>query len=213
LWKKINEELDKTICEIPINSVNLHSDLTTMSWKIYTKSGDQGETSLIGGSRVPKYNEKVEAYGTIDELKSYLGLIRDLSDDHNVKAWILNIQERLFVAESRVAVDSEEALSKMPNLIENDVLFLENTIDEMNEHLPELTNFILPGGHVLSSHAHVARTICRRAERCTLKAYPENNADNLVIKYLNRLSDFLFVLARKFANDLGKGDVIWKGNS
>ncbi len=191
----------------------MRSDLTTMSWKIYTKSGDQGETSLIGGSRVPKYNEKVEAYGTIDELKSYLGLIRDLSDDEEVMTWIFNIQERLFVAESRVAADSEEALAKMPELIENDVLFLENLIDKMNEHLPELTHFILPGGHVLSSHAHVARTICRRAERETLKAYPENNAEDLVIKYLNRLSDFLFVLARKFANELGNGDVIWKGNS
>lgn len=181
--------------------------------KIYTKRGDQGETSLIGGSRVPKFNEKVEAYGTIDEIKSYLGLIRDLSEDEEVKNWMLVIQERLFVAESRVAVDSEEALEKMPKLDEKDVEYLENRIDQMNETLPELKHFILPGGHVLASHAHVARTICRRAERHTLKAYPENNAENLVIKYLNRLSDFLFVLARKFANDLGKGDVIWKGNS
>lgn len=181
--------------------------------KIYTKRGDQGETSLIGGSRVPKFNDKVEAYGTIDEIKSYLGLIRDLSEDKDVKYWILVIQERLFVAESRVASDSEKALSKMPDLKEEDVEYLESLIDQMNEKLPALTNFILPGGQLLSSHAHIARTICRRAERMTLKAYPDNNADNLVIKYLNRLSDFLFVLARKFAHDLGKGDVIWKGNS
>jgi len=181
--------------------------------KIYTKRGDQGETSLIGGSRVPKYNDKVEAYGTIDEIKSYLGLIRDLSEDEEVKNWMLVIQERLFVAESRVAVDSEEALKKMPNLVEKDVEYLEKLIDQMNEKLPELRHFILPGGQVLASHAHVARTICRRAERATLRAYPKNNADNLVIKYLNRLSDFLFVLARKFAHDLGYGDVIWKGNS
>lgn len=181
--------------------------------KIYTKGGDQGETSLIGGSRVPKYNDKVEAYGTIDEIKSYLGLIRDLSEDAEVKNWMLIIQERLFVAESRVAVDSEEALQKMPNLEEKDVVYLEKLIDQMNETLPELRHFILPGGQVLASHAHIARTICRRAERATLKAYHENNADNLVIKYLNRLSDFLFVLARKFAHELGDGDVIWKGNS
>ena len=181
--------------------------------KIYTKRGDQGQTSLIGGSRVPKYDDKVEAYGTIDETKSYLGLIRDLSKDNEVKEWILIIQERLFVAESRVAVDSEEALKKMPNLEEKDVEFLENLIDKMNGSLPELRHFILPGGNVLSSHAHVARTICRRAERVTLKAYPENNSRNLTLKYLNRLSDFLFVLARKFANELGQGDVIWKGNS
>jgi len=181
--------------------------------KIYTKKGDQGETSLIGGSRVPKFNEKVEAYGTIDEVKSYLGLIRDLSEDDEVKNWILVIQERLFVAESRVASDSAESLKKMPNLEDSDVVYLENLIDQMNEKLPNLTNFILPGGHILASHAHVARTICRRAERATLKAYPQNNADNLVIKYLNRLSDFLFILARKFAHELGHGDVIWNGNS
>lgn len=181
--------------------------------KIYTKRGDQGETSLIGGSRVPKYDDKVEAYGTIDEVKSYLGLIRDLSEDEDVKSWILVIQERLFVAESRVAVDSEEVLNKMPNLEEKDVVYLENLIDRMNETLPALKHFILPGGHILASHAHVARTICRRAERMTLRAFPDNNADNLVIKYLNRLSDFLFVLARKFVNELGQGDVIWKGNS
>lgn len=181
--------------------------------KIYTKGGDQGQTSLIGGSRVPKYDNKVEAYGTIDEIKSYLGIIRDLCEDEEVKSWILSIQERLFVAESRVAVDSDDVLQKMPNLEEKDVEFLENLIDRMNEHLPILKHFILPGGHVLASHSHVARTICRRAERATLRAFPENNADNLVIKYLNRLSDFLFVLARKFANELGQGDVIWKGNS
>ncbi len=184
-----------------------------MSWKIYTKGGDAGETSLIGGARVPKFNDKVEAYGTIDELKSYLGLIRDLSENDEVKSWMLTIQERLFVAESRVATDSPESLARMPKLLEDDVVFLEDTIDYMNESLPELTHFILPGGHVLSSHAHVARTICRRAERLTLKAFPNHDADVLVIKYLNRLSDFLFVLARKFAQELGDGDIIWKGNS
>lgn len=184
-----------------------------MSWKIYTKKGDRGETSLIGGSRVMKFDDKVDAYGTIDELKSYLGLIRDLSNKEDVKDWILHIQECLFVAESRVAVDSEEALKKMPELKEEDVVYMEKLIDQMNEQLPDLTNFILPGGHILASHAHVARTICRRAERITLKAFHNQNSDALVIKYLNRLSDFLFVLARKFAHDLGQGDIIWKGKS
>lgn len=178
--------------------------------KIYTKQGDKGQTSLIGGSRVAKYDDRVEAYGTIDELKSYIGLIGDISEDQAIKDLMLLIQERLFVAESRVAVDSEEALKKMPELKEEDIQLLENQIDEMNETLPELNSFILPGGHVLASHAHVARTICRRAERITLKAFPDHNVDPLVLKYLNRMSDFLFVLARKFANELGNGDVKWE---
>lgn len=181
-----------------------------MAWKIYTKQGDKGQTSLIGGSRVPKYDDRVEAYGTIDELKSYIGIIRDLSEDAEMKALMLIIQERLFTAESRVAVDSEEALQKMPSLYEKDIQLLEDKIDEMNESLPELTSFILPSGHILASHAHVARTICRRAERITLRAFQDTEVDPLVIKYLNRLSDFLFVLARKFANELGSGDVKWE---
>jgi cob(I)alamin adenosyltransferase len=181
--------------------------------KIYTKRGDKGETSLIGGSRVPKYNRKVEAYGTIDEVKSYLGLLRDLSNDEEVKTWILKIQEHLFIAESRVASDSNAALFTMPSLVEENIFFLEQLIDKANQELPLLKNFILPGGSVLASHAHIARTICRRAERLTIKSYQNEEPDELVIKYLNRLSDFLFILARKFAHELGKGDVIWKGNS
>lgn len=181
-----------------------------MEWKIYTKQGDKGQTSLIGGTRVPKYDDRVEAYGTIDELKSYIGIIRDLSEDKSVKELLLVIQERLFTAESRVAVDSEEALKKMPELFEKDIELLEDKIDEMNETLPALTSFILPSGQILASHAHVARTICRRAERITLKAFPDGNIDPLVIKYLNRMSDFLFVLARKFTQELGDGDVKWE---
>lgn len=181
-----------------------------MEWKIYTKQGDKGKTSLIGGTRVPKYDDRVEAYGTIDELKSYIGIIRDLSPDKGIKDLLLVVQERLFTAESRVAVDSEEALKKMPELFEKDIKLLEDQIDEMNESLPALTSFILPSGHILASHAHVARTICRRAERITLKAFPNGNIDPLVLKYLNRMSDFLFVLARKFANELGDGDVKWE---
>ncbi len=181
-----------------------------MEWKIYTKQGDKGQTSLIGGTRVPKYDDRVEAYGTIDELKSYIGIIRDLSEDQQIKELLLVVQERLFTAESRVAVDSGEALKKMPELFEKDIKLLEDKIDEMNESLPDLSSFILPSGHILASHAHVARTICRRAERITLKAFPEGNVDPLVLKYLNRMSDFLFVLARKFANELGSGDVKWE---
>ena len=180
--------------------------------KIYTKGGDKGKTSLIGGSRVPKFHDKVEAYGTIDELCSYIGLIRDISEDDSLRKLLLQIQDRLFLAESKVATDSIETMKKMPDLQEADIELLEKEIDSMNEQLPQLTKFILPGGHILASHTHIARSICRRAERLTIKAFPEQS-DFLSLKYLNRLSDFLFVLARKFANELGEGDVIWEGKS
>jgi len=179
--------------------------------KIYTKTGDKGQTSLIGGTRVPKYDDRVEAYGTIDELNSHLGLIRDLCDDLQEKELLLLIQDRLFIAASNVASDSAKALAKMPMLQESDIEILEKKIDEMNASLPDLTQFILPGGHILASHTHIARTICRRAERLTLKVQTNEIPNQIVVKYLNRLSDFLFVLARKFANELGNGDVHWKG--
>lgn len=177
--------------------------------KIYTKTGDKGETSLIGGSRVPKYHDKVDAYGTIDELNAHIGLIRDFCEDKEQKDLLLIIQERLFAAASNVASDTAEALAKMPELFYGDIELLEKGIDKMHEDLPALTNFILPGGHPLASHTHIARTICRRAERLTLKVQTEETPNPMVIKYLNRLSDFLFVLARKFAQDLGGGDIIW----
>lgn len=181
-----------------------------MDWKIYTKGGDKGETALIGGSRVPKYHQRIEAYGTIDELKSYIGLIRDLSEDKDIKAILFEIQDRLFTAESLIAADTKESAKSLPKLFETDVEFLEKSIDKMNESLPELSSFIMPGGHVLASHSHVARTICRRAERQTIKAAETNAFDPLCVKYLNRLSDFLFVLARKFALELGGDEINWK---
>jgi len=179
--------------------------------KIYTKTGDKGETSLIGGKRVPKYDDRVEAYGTIDELNSHLGLIRDLLEDEKTREIVLDLQNQLFVAASIVASDSEETMKKMPQISPENISSLELMMDEMNEDLPQLKNFVLPGGHVLASQAHIARTICRRAERLSLKA---TNADieavNMVTKYLNRLSDFLFILARQFANKNGIGDVLWE---
>lgn len=181
-----------------------------MDWKIYTKGGDKGQTALIGGSRVPKYHQRIEAYGTIDELKSYIGLIRDLSENKEVRALLLEIQDRLFTTESLIAADSEESAQKLPKLFESDVELLEKNIDKMNETLPELSSFILPGGQVLASHAHIARTICRRAERQTIKAAEEFAIDPLCVKYLNRLSDFLFVLARKFVFELGGEEITWK---
>jgi len=181
-----------------------------MDWKIYTKGGDKGETALIGGTRVPKYHQRIEAYGTIDELKSYIGLIRDLSEEDAVRELLFEIQDRLFTTESLLAADSIESTEKLPKLHEEDVVLLEKSIDKMNESLPALSSFIMPGGHVLASHAHIARTICRRAERLTIKVGEEFAIDPLCIKYLNRLSDYLFVLARKFAHELGGKEINWK---
>ncbi len=181
-----------------------------MDWKIYTKGGDKGQTALIGGTRVPKYHQRIEAYGTIDELKSYIGLIRDLSENEQTRELLFEIQDRLFTAESLIAADTEESSKNLPKLFEVDVELLEKNIDQMNEKLPELSSFIMPGGHPLASHTHIARTICRRAERQTIKAAVEFAIDPLCVKYLNRLSDFLFVLARKFAFELGGEEITWK---
>jgi len=178
--------------------------------KIYTKQGDKGETSLIGGTRVPKYDERIEAYGTVDELNSFVGLIRDQDIDLHYKQVLLNIQNILFVVESHLASDNPESVSKLPSISNKDILILENEIDKMNEELPELKSFILPGGHTTVSYCHIARTICRRAERLTIKLTEKYNIDEIVVKYLNRLSDYFFVLARKLTKDLKVNEVLWK---
>jgi len=178
-------------------------------WKIYTKGGDKGDTSLIGGRRVPKFHIKIEAYGTVDELNSYIGLIKDLCDETNYVNVLLEIQDRLFTIESLLAEDIGVSSRKLPQIFDTDITFLENEIDKMNEVLPQLKSFILPGGHPLVSHCHIARCICRRAERVALKAMQEYPVNDLVIKYLNRLSDYLFVLSRKIAFDKGISDILW----
>lgn len=182
-------------------------------WKIYTKTGDKGETSLIGGTRVPKYHERIEAYGTLDELNSFIGIIRDQDIEEETRQLLIEVQDRIFTAESLLAADPAAKFKTLPGLFEEDVKLLENEIDKMNETLPPITSFILPGGHQIVSHTHVARCVCRRAERLTIRLI-ENNNDTLqgdmVVKYLNRLSDFLFVLARKFANDLNIVETPWK---
>lgn len=180
-------------------------------WKIYTKTGDKGETSLIGGTRVPKYHERIEAYGTLDELNSFIGLLRDQLTDFHQREVLLKIQENLFTAESLLATDSEKQLTReLPHLSEKDVLTLESEIDAMNEHLPALSSFILPGGHPLVSLSHVCRTVCRRGERIIIKLAAETDVDAILIKYINRLSDYLFVLARElaFANKIP--DLPWR---
>jgi cob(I)alamin adenosyltransferase len=180
-------------------------------FKIYTKTGDKGQTSLIGGTRVPKYHPRIEAYGTVDELKSYLGLIRDHDIAEDSRTMLLEIQDRLFTVESQLAHDPDTELNRpLPEISENDILALEKSIDEMNEVLEPLSSFILPGGHVAVSHCHVARCICRRAERITIRLAELNPVNPLNIKYLNRLSDYLFVLARKTAHDLNAPETPWK---
>ena len=184
-----------------------------MSWKIYTKTGDKGKTSLIGGTRVPKYDERIEAYGTVDELNSFIGLLRDQKIDNHSKGVLLEIQNRLFDLESGVAHDKEKEVKNLPQIMEEDIKLLEDEIDKMNENLPELKSFILPGGHPVVSYCHICRTVCRRAERLILRVsekYPVNEND---IKYLNRLSDYFFVLGRKFACDFNADEITWKARN
>ena len=178
--------------------------------KIYTKTGDRGETSLLGGTRVLKSHERVEAYGTIDELNSFIGLIRDQDiNDHYISV-LLRIQQNLFIAESWVAADPQLPCPKMPLITEEDILILEQEMDQMNKELPPLSNFILPGGHPVASYCHIARTICRRAERNVIRIKGGSPTDEIIITYLNRLSDYLFVLARKVCQDLGGKELLWK---
>jgi len=179
-------------------------------YKIYTKGGDKGTTSLLGGTRVPKYHEKIEAYGTVDELTSFIGLIRDQDIDVHYKDVLIEIQNKLFTAEAFIAADKPENTVGLPKITEEDILFLESEIDNMNEYLPELKSFILPGGHSTVSYCHIARTICRRAERLTIKLIDKYKIDQIIVKYLNRLSDYLFVLSRKLSNDLDASETPWK---
>ena len=182
-----------------------------MSLKIYTKTGDKGTTSLIGGTKVPKSHLRIEAYGTVDELNSYVGLCRDLLIDEPSKKNLQGIQDRLFTIGSSLACDPEkEPKMKIPDLKEDDVILLEKEIGRMNEVLPEMKNFILPGGHITVSHLHIARCICRRAERCCVRLQENQEENSIIIKYLNRLSDYLFVLARYVSHLLKAEEIPWK---
>lgn len=178
--------------------------------KIYTKTGDKGQTSLIGGTRVPKHHIRIEAYGTIDELNSHIGLIRDQQMDDHSKRMLVEIQDRLFTIGSSLASDPEKSKMKIPDLKETDIELLEKEMDKMNELLPEMRSFILPGGHTTVSYCHIARCVCRRAERLTIHLSENSLVAELVIKYLNRLSDYLFVLSRKLSHDLNAEEIPWK---
>jgi cob(I)alamin adenosyltransferase len=183
-----------------------------MSQKIYTKTGDSGKTSLIGGTKVPKSHIRINAYGTVDELNAYIGLLRDLLTDEHGREFLREIQDRLFTIGSALACDPQkETLMKIPDLNESDILLLEHEIDTMNSQLPEMKFFILPGGHVTASTAHICRTVCRRAERLVVELDAgEPLGQPLIIKYLNRLSDYLFVLARWIGQLLGAEEIPWK---
>ena len=184
--------------------------------KIYTKTGDQGTTSLFGGTRVPKHHIRIDSYGTVDELNSYLGLLRDQNLDSHSKQMILTIQERLFTIGSTLATEPQKAVLKsgkerlnINKVSEKDIELLEQEMDRMNEELPPLTHFILPGGHQSVSFCHIARGVCRRAERLATALFENEPFDPQVLVYLNRLSDYLFVLARKLSKDLQAEEIQW----
>jgi cob(I)alamin adenosyltransferase len=178
--------------------------------KIYTKTGDSGKTSLIGGKRVLKSDLRIEAYGTVDELIAYCGLLRDSLHKDNYRAILVKVQDRLMAVASHLAAEGEEFENDLPKIFEKDVEELEKEIDAMESQLTPLHSFILPGGHPIVSHCHIARTICRRAERKTILLAENSHTDPLVIKYLNRLSDYLFVLSRLISKDLDAEEIPWK---
>ena len=181
-----------------------------MAFKIYTKTGDKGETSLIGGVRVPKHHLRIESYGTIDELNSYIGLIIDSMQTKEDTKILFEIQDRLFTVGSVLASDPEKSKMKIPDLHIADVELLETEMDKMDLILPELKNFILPGGNLSASYCHVARCVCRRAERLVVHLSTETEVPEIVIRYLNRLSDFLFMFSRKLVHDSGSNEIAWR---
>lgn len=177
--------------------------------KVYTKKGDKGETSLIGGKRVSKAHARIEAYGTIDELNSFVGLVRDYCSDKAQNELLYKIQNTLFVVGSNLA-STPDSKMEIPDLKSKEIEELENAIDDMELKLPALKNFVLPGGHPSVSHAHVARCVCRRAERLCVLLSDQESIDDSIIPYLNRLSDYFFVLSRKLSYDNDAEEVLWQ---
>ncbi len=178
--------------------------------KIYTKTGDTGKTSLLGGTRVSKADLRLDTYGTVDELNSFLGLVSDLETSESRRLFIRHIQYRLFTVGSSLAAENDKARDFKPDLQEEDITTLEQAIDAMVATLPEMRNFIIPGGHQLISTTHVARTVCRRAERLVIRLSDTEAVEEIVIRYLNRLSDYLFILARKQGSDLQISEIPWR---
>lgn len=183
-----------------------------MALKIYTKTGDAGNTSLIGGTKIPKSHIRIDSYGNVDELNSYIGLVGDYLPQSNLKQVLKAVQDRLFTIGSSLACDpNKETGMHLPDLKEEDIEMLEKEIDRMNEELPPMKHFILPGGHVAVSTIHIARCVCRRAERGVVALLQDEQfVELLVIKYLNRLSDYLFVLGRYVGQQLGVEELKWQ---
>ena len=184
--------------------------------KVYTKTGDKGTTALFGGTRVPKHHIRIDSYGTVDELNSYIGLIRDQEINTNYKETLIHIQDRLFTVGAILATDPEKAILKngkerlnIPKISSDNIAFLEKEIDAMNEALPPMTHFVLPGGHQTVSFCHISRCVCRRAERLATALNELEPIEPNTLMYLNRLSDYLFVLARKLSHDLQADEVKW----
>ena len=180
-----------------------------MAFKIYTKKGDKGTTSLFGGKRLPKDHIRIEAYGTVDELNVYIGLIRDVVGNETIREVLKTIQDRLFTIGANLASDPSKKRTT-PDIQESDITILESEIDRMEEKLPRLKNFILPGGHTSVSFCHLGRVVCRRAERLVVALNEVEPVEGILIRYLNRLSDYLFVLARKIGQEVGAEEVTWK---
>ncbi len=187
----------------------LNSPLGARGMKIYTKTGDKGLTSLIGGTRVAKHHIRIESYGTVDELNSYIGLIGCQEIDPHHQIILKEIQDRLFTIGASLAADPEKSKMKIPDLLATDISLLETEIDKMNEILPALKHFILPGGNTVVSYCHIARCVCRRAERLTVALAEGSFVDSKVTVYLNRLSDYLFILGRKLGYDAKAVENIW----
>ena len=179
-----------------------------MSAKLYTKTGDKGKTSLLGGKKVSKADLRIEAYGNVDELNSFIGLLRDASEAESIKKALKQVQDELFTIGSRLASDPDKEM-QVPEIGIEAIERLEQAIDKMEEGLPPLKNFILPGGHSTVSICHIARCVCRRAERRAVALSAESGVEAIIIQYLNRLSDYFFVLSRKLAQDLGVEEVTW----
>lgn len=192
--------------------------------KIYTKTGDKGQTSLIGGTRVPKHHIRIEAYGTIDELNSWMGVMRDSfhhlrlnttavwsnEETKRMTQLFIDIQQVLFTIGSHLANDPDKSKMKLPAITDAHVTVLENEIDQIDKVVPPLKNFVLPGGLRYASDCHVARCVCRRAERCIIHLAESAPVDDVIIRYVNRLSDYLFMLSRKLMHDYGAEEIPWK---
>lgn len=178
--------------------------------KIYTKTGDKGTTSLIGGIRVSKSADRIASYGEVDELNAYIGLLRDQEINQPRKPLLKEIQDRLFTIGAHLALPPSKNSKRIPDLVDTDITLLEAAIDQMQETLPPLQSFILPGGHPLVSQGHIARTVCRRAERAIVKLSEQEPVEELIIQYLNRLSDYLFVLTRTLSKELNAEEISWE---